>query len=112
MGGPPAPATAPRAPPGGTPISRRCKSGLTHYRQSLRVVEVVENDGRGLNLTLEVRDGIIKHSKGRHGDMFRKEKKARAITLEGDVVRAADLIAYVSHDIDDAFRAGLLKPAD
>jgi dGTPase len=85
--------------------------GFNHYRQSLRVVEVVENDGLGLNLTAEVKDGIIKHSKGRHGDIFRKGKQ-RAITLEGDVVRAADLIAYVSHDIDDAFRAGMLKPAD
>jgi len=86
--------------------------GFNHYRQSLRVVEVVENDGAGLNLTLDVRDGIVKHSKGRHGDIFRKDKKKRAITLEGDVVRAADLIAYVSHDIDDAFRAGLLEPSD
>lgn len=93
-------------------LNRHVPGGFNHYRQSLRVVEVVENEGRGLNLTVEVRDGIVKHSKGRHGDIFRREPKKRAITLEGDVVRAADLIAYVSHDIDDAFRAGMLKPED
>ncbi len=81
--------------------------GFNHYEQSLRVVEVIEQNGRGLNLTLEVRDGIVKHSKG-VGTII-PEKNKRAITLEGDIVRLSDVIAYVNHDIDDALRAGFLK---
>jgi len=93
-------------------LNRFLPSGFNHYLQSLRVVEKVENEGQGLNLTVEVRDGILKHSKGQHGDIFRKSRGGRALTLEGDVVRAADIIAYVSHDIDDAFRAGMLRIDD
>jgi len=81
-------------------------------RQSVRVVEVLENDGRGLNLTIEVRDGILKHSKGEKGELLRRRPKARALTLEGDIVRISDIIAYVNHDIDDGIRAGLLKEND
>jgi dGTPase len=86
--------------------------GFNHYEQSLRVVDVLENDGRGLNLTWEVRDGIAKHSKGKRGAPVGADLASRASTLEGQIARVADLVAYVNHDIDDAVRAGLLKEAD
>jgi dGTPase len=82
--------------------------GFNHYDQSLRIVDVLENDGRGLNLTWEVRDGIRRHSKGRHGLPVGADAAHRASTLEGQVARVADVIAYVNHDIDDALRAGVL----
>lgn len=93
-------------------LNKLVKGGFDHYRQSVRVVEKLENDGRGLNLTIEVRDGILKHSKGQYGELLRTRKNARALTLEGDVVRISDIIAYVNHDIDDGIRAGLLSPTD
>ncbi len=74
---------------------------FTHYKQSLRVVEVLENEGKGLNLTWEVRNGIVNHT-GKH----------MAATLEGVIVKYADRIAYINHDIDDARRAGLLELSD
>ena len=74
---------------------------FSHYSQSLRVVEVLENDGEGLNLTWEVRDGIVNHT-GKH----------MASTLEGVIVKYADRIAYINHDIDDACRAGILSIND
>jgi dGTPase len=86
--------------------------GFNHYEQSLRIVDVLENDGRGLNLTWEVRDGIAKHSKGKGGAPVGATPDKRAATLEGQIARVADLIAYVNHDIDDAARAGLLTEAD
>src|ERR1700682_205092 len=86
--------------------------GFNHYEQSLRIVDLLENDGRGLNLTWEVRDGIAKHSKGRSGAPVGMADALRAGTIEGQIIRIADLIAYVNHDIDDATRAGLLKPED
>ena len=86
--------------------------GFNHYEQSLRIVDVLENDGRGLNLTWEVRDGIAKHSKGKSGAPVGMPDEMRASTIEGQIMRVADLIAYVNHDIDDATRAGLLRPAD
>ena len=70
----------------------------THYKQSLRVVDKLENNGKGLNLTWEVRDGIVNHT-GKH----------LASTLEGVIVKFADRIAYINHDIDDACRAGILS---
>ncbi len=76
-------------------------TGFRHYEQSVRVVEKLENTGRGLNLTWEVRDGILCHTKG-----------AAAATLEGQIIRWADRIAYVNHDMDDAIRAGVLSEAD
>jgi len=82
--------------------------GFRHYEQSLRIVDVLENDGRGLNLTWEVRDGIGRHSKGKDGSPVGLAPGKRAATLEGQVMRVADLIAYVNHDIDDAVRAGVL----
>jgi dGTPase len=86
--------------------------GFRHYEQSLRVVDVIENDGSGLNLTWEVRDGIGRHSKGRDGSPVGLEPGRRAATLEGQVMRVADLIAYVNHDSDDAVRAGVLATED
>ena len=86
--------------------------GFRHYEQSLRVVDVLENDGRGLNLTWEVRDGIGRHSKGKRGSPVGVEPSKRAATLEGQIMRVADLIAYVNHDIDDAVRAGMLRGED
>src|SRR5450631_1731946 len=86
--------------------------GFNHYVQSLRVIDVLENDGRGLNLTWEVRDGIAKHSKGKSGSPVGMAAELRSSTIEGQIMRVADLIAYVNHDIDDATRAGLLKPED
>lgn len=76
-------------------------SDFTHYKQSLRVVERLENNGRGLNLTYEVRDGILNHSGCN-----------QASTLEGLIVKFADRIAYINHDIDDARRAGVLSLDD
>lgn len=85
--------------------------GFRHYVHSLRVVDSLENDGRGLNLTFEVRNGIIRHSKG-NSDIIPDDKSELAVTLEGQVVRVADIIAYVNHDLDDALRAGILKEGD
>ncbi len=86
--------------------------GFNHYEQSLRIVDVLENDGRGLNLTWEVRDGIAKHSKGKTGAPVGMPPSMRASTIEGQIMRVADLIAYINHDIDDATRAGLLTADD
>jgi dGTPase len=86
--------------------------GFRHFEQSLRIVDVLENDGRGLNLTWEVRDGIGRHSKGKKGSPVGLDPQHRSATLEGQVMRVADLIAYVNHDIDDAVRAGVLKDTD
>ncbi len=74
---------------------------FTHYKQSLRVVETLENNGEGLNLTWEVRDGIVNHT-----------GTNMASTLEGVIVKLADRIAYINHDIDDACRAGILSVED
>ncbi len=80
--------------------------GFDHYKQSIRVVDILERNGQGLNLTFEVRDGILKHSKGR-GEIFSVRAKDR--TFEGQIVRISDIVAYVNHDLDDAMRAGVLK---
>ncbi len=87
------------------------KGGFHHVRQSVRVVEVLEKDGRGLNLTAEVLDGILKHSKGK-GEVLLRGAGAKALTLEAEIVRIADIVAYVNHDLDDAIRGGLLREAD
>ena len=86
--------------------------GFNHYEQSLRIVDVLENDRTGLNLTWEVRDGIARHSKGKSGMPVGADAAHRASTVEGQIARVADIIAYVNHDIDDAVRAGLLKDED
>ena len=75
-------------------LNQICEEGFAHYEQSVRVVEVLEKDGRGLNLTWEVRDGILNHRTAGH-----------PATLEGAIVRLSDKIAYINHDIDDAIRA-------
>jgi dGTPase len=85
--------------------------GFNHYEQSLRIVDVLEHDREGLNLTWEVRDGIARHSKGKHGLPVGAPPDSRASTIEGQVARVADIIAYVNHDVDDAVRAGILKEA-
>jgi dGTPase len=85
--------------------------GFKHYRQSLRIVDFLENEGRGLNLTWEVRNGILKHSKG-YGDILPEANGELAATLEGQLVRVADIMAYVNHDMDDALRAGMLHSDD
>lgn len=78
-----------------------CPRGFAHHAQSLRVVERLENHGRGLNLTWEVRDGILHHqTSGKPG------------TMEGQIVRLADKIAYINHDIEDAVRAGIIIEQD
>ena len=81
-------------------LNKLCPDGFKHYMQSLRVVDKLEKDGQGLNLTWEVRNGIVTHTKG-----------IWAATPEGRIVRMADQIAYVNHDIEDAVRAGVLDPA-
>lgn len=81
-------------------LNRLCPGGFTHYRQSLRVVDYLERDGEGLNLSWEVRNGIITHTRG-----------TWARTLEGCTVRLADHIAFLNHDIEDAINAGVLDPA-
>jgi len=86
--------------------------GFNHYEQSLRIVDHLENEGRGLNLSWEVRDGIAKHSKGKSGAPVGMTPELRSSTIEGQIMRVADLIAYVNHDIDDAIRAGILRVED
>jgi dGTPase len=81
--------------------------GFHHYNQSLRVVDLLEKKGKGLNLTFEVRNGIAKHSKGRR-DILPDDISELPATLEGRVVRVADIIAYLNHDLDDAIRAGVI----
>ena len=82
-------------------LNEICPAGFAHYSQSLRVVDRLENDGNGLNLTYEVRDGIERHTAGK-----------QPATVEGRVVRISDRIAYINHDIDDAIRGGVLTQDD
>jgi dGTPase len=90
-------------------LSDLVPGGFNHYEQSLRIVDVLENDRHGLNLTWEVRDGIARHSKGKFGMPVGAPSEHRASTIEGQVARVADIVAYVNHDIDDAVRAGILS---
>lgn len=86
--------------------------GFSHHEQSLRIVDVLENNRQGLNLSWEVRDGIARHSKGKHGLPVGAPPEHRASTIEGQIARVADIIAYVNHDIDDAVRANVLDTND
>ena len=86
------------------------RAGFRHNEQSLRVVELLEKDGRGLNLTWEVRDGILKHSKSEVAVLG--EDWGDVGTLEGEVVKISDMVAYINHDIGDAVRAGILTEND
>jgi dGTPase len=92
-------------------LKKLVPGGFNHYEQSLRIVDVLENEGQGLNLTWEVRDGIARHSKGKHGLPVGADPEHRAATVEGQIARVADIIAYVNHDIDDSVRAGILDPS-
>lgn len=92
-------------------LAKLLRGGFNHFLQSLRVVEKLEYDGKGLNLTFEVRDGIAHHSKGR-GKILDRKKEDLPATLEGQIVRISDVIAYVNHDIDDALRAEIIKESD
>ena len=80
--------------------------GFRHNQQSLRVVDIIENEGKGLNLTWEVRDGILNHSKPE--DKMYGDNWGEVGTLEGEICKISDLIAYVNHDIGDAIRAGII----
>ncbi len=84
--------------------------GFRHNKQSVRVVEVLENEGRGLNLTWEVRQGILRHSKARSGIEGRPNPELD--TLEAQAAKIADALAYIAHDTDDAVRAGLIADGD
>jgi len=81
---------------------------FTHGEQSVRVVEILENHGKGLNLTFEVRDGILQHSKG-YGAVVPDKINEMPVTVEGRVVRFADIMAYLNHDLDDAIRSGVIQ---
>ncbi len=85
--------------------------GFRHYEQSLRVVDILEKDGQGLNLTAEVRDGILRHSKGK-GRIVIRDDGDKPLTKEAEVVRVADIIAYINHDIDDAMRGNVIHGND
>ena len=82
-------------------LREHCGSGFRHNEHSLRVVDVLERDGEGLNLTEQVRDGILNHTGSR-----------KPATLEGQIVKLVDRVAYINHDIDDALRAGILRQED
>lgn len=90
-------------------LGRLLKNGFRHEQQSLRVVDFLAKNGQGLNLTHEVRNGIVLHSKGK-GPLIKKTGIPE--TLEGQIIRFADIIAYLNHDIDDAVRGGFLDIAD
>ncbi|MSQ40843.1 MAG: deoxyguanosinetriphosphate triphosphohydrolase [Dehalococcoidia bacterium] len=85
--------------------------GFRHSQQSLRIVDILEKDGHGLNLTWEVRQGILHHSKPR-GDFLADGAMPEGLTLEAQVCRLADALAYLNHDIDDALRAGVIQEDD
>lgn len=94
---------------GESALASVCPLGFDHAEQSLRIVDVLEKDGAGLNLTYEVRDGILKHSLGEDNILECNLKKAGPITLEGAIVLFSDKIAYINHDIQDAEEAGIIS---
>jgi len=81
---------------------------FSHHQQSLRIVDILEQNGKGLNLTYEVRDGILKHSKG-YGKIIPDDPDEMACTVEGNIVRIADIMAYLNHDLDDAIKSGVIN---
>ena len=93
---------------GETVLKEIFSSAFSHQAQSLRVVQILENHGQGLNLTYEVRDGILRHSKG-YGKIMPDDPRELPATLEGRVVRVADIMAYLNHDLDDAIRSGVVS---
>lgn len=86
---------------GESALNNICKDGFAHFEQSIRVVEILEKKGKGLNLTKEVRDGIVNH-----------RTSGNPSTMEGKIVRLSDKIAYINHDIDDAIRGKILSESD
>ena len=92
---------------GETALKEIYSPDFRHNEQSLRVVDFLEDNGRGLNLTFEVRDGILKHSKG-FGKVLPEDPEELPVTLEGCIVRFADIMAYLNHDLDDAVRSGVV----
>ena len=92
-------------------LARLLPDGFRHNEQSLRIVDLLELDGAGLNLSFETRDGILRHSKGR-ASVTSDEGWGTPATLEGEIVKLSDSIAYLNHDIQDAIRAGLLDEAE
>ncbi|MBI9089551.1 MAG: deoxyguanosinetriphosphate triphosphohydrolase [Desulfobacterium sp.] len=92
---------------GETALKEIFSPDFSHQEQSLRVVDTLDNKGLGLNLTHEVRDGILKHSKG-FGDIMPTTPGEAASTVEGKIVRIADIIAYLNHDLDDALRSRVI----
>src|SRR3954467_11996446 len=101
---------APFGHAGESAISHAQGHSFRHNEQSRRVVEIIEKDGQGLNLTYAVREGIYLHSKARRDIMA--TAWGVASTLEGQIIKITDSIAYINHDIDDAMRAGLLQQSD
>jgi dGTPase len=93
---------------GETVLKEIYAADFSHNEQSLRVVEVLEDNGKGLNLTYEVRDGILKHSKG-YGKIIPDDPDELACTYEGRIVRIADIMAYLNHDLEDAIRSGVIR---
>ncbi len=91
-------------------LAQLVPGGFHHVQQSGRVVDLLESEGQGLNLTAEVRDGILRHSKGRGAVLLAGGERPR--TLEAEIVRIADIVAYVNHDLDDAERAELIAEGD
>jgi dGTPase len=92
-------------------LAKLMPGGFHHGQQSVRVVEVLEKEGQGLNLTAEVIDGILRHSKGK-GHVLASETVDEASTLEGQIARVADIAAYVNHDLDDAIRGQIITPSE
>lgn len=96
---------------GETMLKELFSQAFSHQSQGLRVVHKLENRGQGLNLTYEVRDGILKHSKG-YGKIIPDNPRELPCTTEGHVVRVADIMAYLNHDLDDAIRSGVIVASD
>jgi dGTPase len=92
---------------GETALKEIFSYSFAHNEQSLRVVDLLENQGRGLNLTYEVRDGILKHAKG-YGKIFPDNPEDSPCTVEGQIVRMADIMAYLNHDLEDAVRSRVI----
>jgi dGTPase len=93
---------------GETALKEIYSPDFSHHKQSLRIVDILEQNGKGLNLTYEVRDGILKHSKG-YGKIIPDDPAEMASTVEGNIVRIADIMAYLNHDLDDAIKSGVVN---
>ena len=91
-------------------LNKLYPDGFRHNEQSLRVIDLLENDKRGLNLTWEVRDGILNHSKGQANILG--EGWGEVNTLEGQLCKIADIVAYINHDVEDAIRANVITQND